>query len=239
VEAAHEVTHRLDVVQGLRHLLHSDETKRVFREVDQLHPIVASEIWLFGDEWQLSRSESGLTAVVLDFLSTLGGDVEFAPKPVKLGSGKKGRVDLLLHRERYEDEDRTRHLVIELKRPMRCTMREYSQLYDYAVAITGDPRVADTPHIWDFWLLATELDESLSRLRSKPNQERGLVELNDKFRVWIFTWGQMLDRAERRLEFFRKQLNVASEDDTALRNLRKIYRDFIPGADQEDSAPSV
>ena len=52
---------RLDFLTGLGSLLYIDETARVFREVDQLHPILIREPWVFGDEWDSSLSEHGLT----------------------------------------------------------------------------------------------------------------------------------------------------------------------------------
>lgn len=55
---------RFDFLHGLRELLYADETKTVFREVDQFHPMLVNEPWVFGDEWSLALSGTGLTRVV-------------------------------------------------------------------------------------------------------------------------------------------------------------------------------
>jgi hypothetical protein len=34
------------------------------REVDQLHPLVRDNVWLFGESWRLSASEAGPTNVL-------------------------------------------------------------------------------------------------------------------------------------------------------------------------------
>ena len=52
IRSSHKVADRLDFVNGLGLLLYSDDTRRTFREVDQLHPMVVAEPWLFGDEWE-------------------------------------------------------------------------------------------------------------------------------------------------------------------------------------------
>lgn len=56
VRAAQTVADRSDFLSGLGRLLFADETRTMFREVDQLHPmlvapILAAEPWVFGDEW--------------------------------------------------------------------------------------------------------------------------------------------------------------------------------------------
>ncbi|MFG1645731.1 ATP-binding protein [Amycolatopsis sp. NPDC049252] len=150
VRSANTVANRVDFVAGLRRLLYSDEARKKFREVDQLHPMLVREPWIFGDEWSLSLSESGLSRVVRDAVTRSGA--EFAPSPVALPSGKRGRVDMVFYRHLPESE-RNRHLVVELKRPMKATMKEFSQLNNYATAITGSPEVSGTPNEWDFWLI--------------------------------------------------------------------------------------
>ncbi len=144
VRAARTVADRADFLAGLRRLLYSDETRKKFREVDQLHPMLVSEPWVFGDEWNLALVESGLRRVVETAVMSENGNAEFASTPVTLPSGKQGRVDMVFYRNLPESES-SRHLVVELKRPMMIGMIEYSQLNNYATAITDHPEVARTP----------------------------------------------------------------------------------------------
>ncbi|WP_329793441.1 hypothetical protein V1227_16415 [Lentzea sp. DG1S-22] len=81
-QAAQTIADRSDFPDGL---LHADETKTVFREVDQLHPMLVDEPWIFGDEWSLALSKTGLTRVVRTRI-TERDDVEFASNPVVLPS---------------------------------------------------------------------------------------------------------------------------------------------------------
>ena len=180
VRVAQTVTDRSDFVRGLRGLLYSDETRRVFREVDQLHPMLVVEPWIFGDEWHLALSESGLTGVVNACIGGLGDDVEYAPGPVKLPSGKAGRVDLVFYRH-LPESDRTRHLVVELKRPMKLTMKEYGQLAGYATAITEHPAVANTATVWDFWLVGTDIEKTVANQCTDMTRP-GLALRADRYR---------------------------------------------------------
>jgi len=225
VRAAQTVADRSDFLHGLRRLLYADETRIVFREVDQLHPMLVNEPWIFGDEWSLALSETGLTRVVRT-LVTQHGNVEFAANPVLLPSGKRGRVDMVFSRHLPESE-RTRHLVVELKRPMRLTMTQFAQINTYASAITGHPEVQGTPHDWDFWLVGTELDDVVRNQYSNPARP-GLTTNNPRYRIWVMTWGQLLDQAERRVQAFRSALELVSTDQTSRNYLQRKHAKFIP-----------
>jgi hypothetical protein len=228
IKAAQTIADRDDFVRGLGRLLFSDENRKTFREVDQLHPMLVREPWIFGDEWTLSLSESGLTGVVKAALHRLGKDVEFASEPVVLPSGKKGRVDMVFYRNLPESEA-TRHLVVELKRPMTLTTTEWAQLNNYATAITDHPQVDTAPHQWDFWLVGTDMDPAVKNLLSDSSQP-GLTTTaqGGRYRLWVVTWGQLLDRANRRLEAFRQALEVVSSDETARAYLNRKHAEFIP-----------
>ncbi len=225
VRAAQTIADRSDFLQGLRGLLYADGTKTVFREVDQLHPMLVNEPWIFGDEWNLALSESGLTRVVRTLI-TQRDDVEFASSPVILPSGKRGRVDMVFSRHLPESE-RTRHLVVELKRPMRLTMTEFGQINNYASAITGHPEVLGTPHDWEFWLVGTEIDDVVRNQYSDPARP-GLTTNNPRYRIWVMTWGQLLDQAERRVQAFRSALELVSTDQTSRDYLQRKHAEFIP-----------
>jgi hypothetical protein len=59
VGAAAEVGRRLDLLATLRHVIYSPDVSAELREVDQLHPLVRDNVWLFGEPWRLSASEAG------------------------------------------------------------------------------------------------------------------------------------------------------------------------------------
>ena len=97
--AAAEVARRLDLLSTLRHLVYSPDVADEMREVDQLHPLIRDNIWIFGEEWKLSGTEMGLTSVLRAAVSddvALEADLVRVGDKIFLPDGKRGRVDLLL-----------------------------------------------------------------------------------------------------------------------------------------------
>ena len=107
-------------------------------------------------------------------------------------------------------------------------MVEYGQIVDYATAITKHPQVADTPHRWDFWLIGTDLDPSIRSLWTNAEHEPGLALKQERFRVWVLTWGMLLDRETRRLNTLRDRLDVRSSHDSAREFLQRKHAEYIP-----------
>lgn len=48
------------------------------------------------------------------------------------------------------------------------------------------------------------------------------------------SWGEILDAAERKLTFFRKQLNYEATDERVTQHLRESYAHYIPEAMLDD-----
>ena len=197
-----------------------------FREVDQLHPILVREPWIFGDEWEGALSEHGLTRVVRTAVEA-SGEAVLALEPVKLESGKRGQVDMLFHRHHMESQV-TRHLVVELKRPGRLKMKNYSQLVEYAQSITDHPEVKKSAHKWDFWLLGTDMDSAVEAQRSGSETYPGLVRDFGSYRLFVITWGELLDQTKRKFEWFRKELELVPSDHSGLEYLRRSHAEFLP-----------
>lgn len=142
VGAAAEVTRRLDLISTLRHVVYSAEVSDAMREVDQLHPLVRDNFWLFGEEWRLSGSEMGLTNVLRE---VVGDDIALEVDLIRDGGtvllpdGKRGRVDLLLQRTILGPDEQHR-LVVELKRPsVLLGDAELTQVKRYARTLASHP----------------------------------------------------------------------------------------------------
>lgn len=225
VRAARTIADRSEFLRRLRGSLYANEARTVFREVDQLHPMLVNEPWIFGDEWSVALPETGLTRVVRTLI-TQRDDVEFASHAVPLPSDKRGRTDMVFSRH-LPESDRTRHLIVELKRPMRLTMTEFDQINNDAAAITGHPEVLGTPDDWDFWLVGTQIDNAVRNQYSDPARP-GLTTNNPRYRIWVMTWEQLLDQADRRVQAFRSSLELVSTDQNSRAYLQRKHAEFIP-----------
>lgn len=234
IQASSNVTNRLEFLRALELMVFDPETNKMVGERDHLHKILESELWVFGEQYNLMVSERGLTAA-LDRHRELLDEPRTDKKPVKLLDGKSGRLDLLLSVAATE-HDRNRHLVVELKAPkIPAGQKELAQIKAYAMAVAKDPRFASSTTEWDFWLVTGEIDDVVRQEANQKNRERGVVfepDLPDapgaKVRVWVRDWGQIIDDAKRRLDYFQKSLQHDPSLDDARDYLRRNHGDVIP-----------
>ncbi len=242
VGAAAEVSRRLDLLATLRYLIYSDEVSDDMREVDQLHPLVRDNVWLFGEPWQLSGSEIGLTNVLRATVGedhVLEADLLRQGAAVLLPDGKRGRVDLLLQRTRMAPDDRQERLVVELKRPsVHLGATELAKVRQYAHALTTNP--AAGPSRWTFWLLGSTTRAEIGGELEQQDREWGLVTRASSYDLWVMTWGRLLDQVERRYHFYRDQLAYNASQGEAVERVRRRHEELLPPepTPEQDPPPS-
>lgn len=238
IEAATTVTNRLNFIGALRKIFADPHLRKDLREVDQLHPMIAKNLWLFGDDWNMAMNEVGLTNVLQAHLEDhLGEDVvlENRLETVTQPDGRTGRVDVLLFRSRRDDSS-TERLVIELKRPnVRVGKKELDQIKGYARAIVDDPQYSGVDCKWRFYLITYEYSDKILRDIRQKDKPEGLADDHHDYEVWVKNWGEILETAEKKLLFFQRQLNYEATDDRVTQHLRESYSRFIPESLAEDS----
>ena len=234
IQASTDVTNRLEFLAALQLMVFDPEAHKLVGERDHLHKILERELWVFGEQYNYMVSERGLTAA-LDRHRELLGHNRSDKKPVKRLDGTVGRLDLLLSAAATE-HDRNRHLVVELKAPkVVAGDTELRQIKSYAKAVAKDPRFASTTTQWDFWLVTSEIDDDVRQEANQRGREQGIVfepQLPEApgatVRVWVRTWGQIIDGARHRLDYFQKSLQHDPSLDEAKEYLRREHGDVIP-----------
>lgn len=234
IRATTSVTNRLEFLRALELMVFDPEAKKVVGERENLHKILENELWIFGEEFNLMVSERGLTNALDRHLDLLG-EGRSDKTAVRRLDGTSGRLDLLLSVAATE-YDRNRHLVVELKAPkIEATDKELSQIKSYAKAVAGDPRFADSNTIWDFWLITSTVNDDVQQERTQRNRARGIVFEPDlpnaphaKVRVWVKTWGELIEEATRRLSYFQESLHHDTSLEDAREYLARNHGDVIP-----------
>jgi hypothetical protein len=230
VSAAAEVSRRLDLLSALRRLVYTPAVAAETREVDQLHPLVKDNVWLFGESWRLSASEAGLTSVLrLVARDDLAVEADLVRKgsQVLLPDGKRGRVDLLMQRTLIGPDDQQSRLVVELKRPsIKLGDQELTQIKRYAQAITDHPGVGSSQ--WSFWLVGADIKPEIKGDLVQKDREWGHVIANEKYDVRVTTWGSLLDQAGRRLEFYKEQLAYNASQDESAERVKRRHEELLP-----------
>lgn len=243
ISAATMVADRLKFLQGLRMILFDFEAKERLRERSQLHKILETNTWIFGEEFNLWASDRELTTVLKQHRKRMDPGL-IIDEPVKLVYRSRGVVDLMLARsQRRHRADDFEHLVVELKAPkVPLGTKELTQIKEYAFAVSRDPRYHRVKDVrWHFILISDKYDEFVeSEIESGPDRERRLVNSGPNFSVAVKTWGELLEENNARLQFVQEKLAHEVDDGTALEHLRERYGKFLEGVvvrEEVDTAP--
>ena len=235
IEAAKEVAARLDFIKALQILIYDPKSKRQLPERSRLHRIIARDAWLFGEQYNLVNDDEDLTSVLRTHLSLLGKHRNaLSPEvdeKVLDTEGKNAIVDLMLsQRIPLPDDQKRQHLVVELKRPSQPVIEDVrSQVKRYAQAVSNDPRFKDSEVEWDFVAVSNKLSVGARLDANQRDRKPGLVAeySSPNVRVWIKTWGQIVQEAEGRLTFYRRRLDYQADDEQALAYLRSVNADLL------------
>jgi hypothetical protein len=230
VSAARSITDRLDFLRALHEIIFEREIQARLLERSQLHRILATETWLFGEEYHLVADDESLTNVLRRHLRCLERDA-MAAENVTDEHGRTRIVDLMLAKSLEHSANRRGHVVIELKRPsVSIGHKEVAQIRDYAQAVADDAQFDKTATQWDFWVVSTDMDDAIKRQANQRNREPGLLDDYEgvNVRIWAKTWGQIIQDATHRLKFVRQQLEYTSGRDQAIQYLHERHRDYVP-----------
>jgi hypothetical protein len=229
IRAAGEVTRRIDFLTALRVLVYDSNDAKALREVDQLHPLVRDNVWLFGEQWHLTRSEASLTNV----LRSVAPDrcvleEDLAGGPVVRVDGSQGRVDLLLHRD-LETTTGYRRLVVELKRPSdKLDQAHLAQVKSYVQALMDKQSVG--AERWEFWLVGSMTHRDIEPDLEQSGRARGHVLHGGNYDLYVVTWQEIIDRRLHELSFIRNQLDYDIGQDAAVDRLRERHEALVPPA---------
>lgn len=238
VGGAAEVSKRLDLLSALRHFVYDPSVAASMREVDQLHPLVKRNEWLFGEAWKLSSSEAGLATVLRQCVpDDLAFEVDLKPSGEKLllPEELRGRVDLLLQRTRVGTNNQKERLVVELKRPsVRLGEPGLAQVRRYARKLAGHAGVG--PSRWTFWLIGADVQDEISGELEQEDREWGHVTKHAKYDIHVTTWGRLIDECEGRYHFYRDQLQYNATQEEAVQRVRARHRELLPEEAPDDNA---
>ncbi|WP_328494354.1 ATP-binding protein [Streptomyces sp. NBC_00414] len=216
VKASATATNRLDFLGALEHLVFDGEARQRVKEHGELHSILEKECWVFGEEYGLHASDRSLDEVLRQHCRLLGRE-DLVPETVLREDGRRGRVDLMLSQAARRGRGERHHLVVELKRPSTVlSMTEFGQINGYAQAVVKADRFRDTAVSWDFWLVGNSMDEGLRQLAHQSDRLPGCALSQPRFRIWVKTWGEIIEDCQERLRFYGEQLEYQSSTEHAM-----------------------
>lgn len=236
VRASKQIVGRLDFLIGLEEIVSDPELKKHVRERSQLHKIVASETWIFREEYALTANDNTLKTALQQHIGILGRD-ELVPDetvaPVLDSEGKERVVDLMLSGAIEQAKNVREHLVIELKRPtVSIGEEQLRQIKNYALALASDSRFAKVNTEWEFWIVGDKIDPVIEVELGQGNLPRDVASRYEKdghfVTVRAVTWAQVIQNARHRLKFVGSQLDYDPTVEEGLAYLRKVHGERLP-----------
>lgn len=233
IEANKLVADRLQFLAGLQELLFRPETKRDLRERTQMHRMLETETWIFGEEYLLTSSDENLNTVLHKHLAKLRPELvkgKSKQKAVQRDDGTQGVIDLMLAREvpAYA-QTRREFLVVELKRPsQRIDLDVHHQILGYAMAVASDERFDTQSTHWTFLAVSNEMTAEARETISQEGKPYGFFHHKGNVRVGLATWAEVLGASRARLEVFRTKLDYTATKDQGVALLHRKYAQYLP-----------
>ena len=243
IEANTALTNRVDFLAILRQMVFDPATSELVKERKELHKILEKELWVFGDEYTMLVSDKGLDEVLDRHLAILRPEQrrrKANTTPVRRSDGSRGIVDLMLSQQR-RGVTRREHLVVELKRPnVTITQVEVGQIKGYADAVATDPQFHAIEVEWDFWVISTELESTVTRDANQPGRPPGQIAgWDSNIRIWAKTWSQLIGDCEARLRYFREALEYDATREHAVNYINRAHSAQPPRNCDSQGHPSI
>ena len=234
ISATKTISARLEFIKGIESLLFDEPSRSKLKERQQLHRIIAENVWIFGEQYNLSVDDQFLTTVLKKHAEELKLNVNF-DKPVLNSDGKRGILGLMLSRKiQQAGTENKEHLIVELKRPkVKIGRDEINQILEYATAVATDERFESTSVNWQFWVVGNSLGDFAKARVNQSDRRPGLMDQqkNPSISVWVKTWAQIIADCNSRLQFFSDELKYIATTSDSLQKVREICKKYVPESD--------
>lgn len=102
-----------------------------------------------------------------------------------------------------------------------------------------DERFRDTDTRWEFWAVSNEVSATVRLEASQADRPPGLLldSPEPRLRIWVKTWGQLIEACKARLQFFQEKLEYEATETTGLEYLRRVHEKYLPKALLEGAKP--
>lgn len=195
---------RLIVLNNLKQIVFNHNWKA--GEVKNLQVLIENHYWIFGEEYRfICAEEVKFHEALCKYRSKIfGDDNEYE---VSHPSAKR-EMDLFLSGRDFPN-DNPRNLVVEIKNPTtikKLTNKQTDQLEEYLDVILKTDMFNAANEEWEFLLIGNDYDSKVSRKITNPHT--GLYIDDGRCKMYVRTWKDIINSAEKRIRFLLDKLKV-------------------------------
>ncbi|QQE10116.1 ATP-binding protein [Planctomycetota bacterium] len=230
ISASKTIINRLDFLAALDEMLFGNLKKTLY-ERKQLHRILAEELWIFGEQYDIGVDDQSLKSLLDKHIHILKREelAEEGNEDVTDIDGKQRIVDLMLYKQiPLTTPGHFEHLIIELKRPKKkISVTEIDQIKKYGYAILEDERFDKSKVKWNLVLIGNELDKWAQYECAQKDREYGHIGASESMNIYVKQWSTIIHDAKWRYQFYQDKLKVEISNNDGLRYLREKHSDKI------------
>jgi hypothetical protein len=208
--------------------VYSPDIAKHLKERSQLHKILESNCWLFGQQYYLASSDKGFRTIIqrhreIAKLSTVD------PDAITNISGINDIPDIFLATKKdYIQNPKHNHLLVEIKAPkVYLGAKERDQIRKYAKTIRDSHEFDKTSTYWDLFLVSAKCTDEIEDDRNQKNRQHGCLDEWDEMRVWAFEWSELISNAREEMQLVREHLQRTSEELSVSDYLRENFPDIL------------
>lgn len=229
IQLSTEIVERKQFLDELRALVYG-ELKSKVKERTQLHKILNSHIWLFGEQFNLGSSDKSFRTIVAKHRAKAGlydlsndqlseiADVDRIP-------------DLFLVSQKYQEYGKKHHhVIVELKAPKKKIDREcVDQIKDYAITIVKSPEFDKDNTTWEFFIVSTDIHEKVVfELKESEDHRPGNLLDQPDYKIFARTWGELIDERRAEMDFLLKNLHFHSNHSEEYNYFKAKFGHLLP-----------
>ncbi|GGA97906.1 ATP-binding protein [Puia dinghuensis] len=229
---ASAVAGKLEFLEFLHELIYGD-VGEVLRERSQLHKIIESELWLFGEAYNGTQhlwSDKKIGNILKELRDKyLVYEPAAADENLIDVEGLDNITDLFFFNEKVLDNEDREVMVVELKSP-KCAIgkKELQQIDEYAFTVESYPGLPRENIHYKLLLISSKLTPyAKSKMRSsraKYHQPFLYDRKEDKnIEVWVMEWSELMEVNKRKLGYLSAKLKVKDK------SVRSTFETEYPG----------
>jgi hypothetical protein len=212
LDLASQVQQRLDFLDMLHELVYGPGSDKV-RERTQLHKYLETQAWIFGPQFHLATSDRKFRTVIARHRAL--AELPAVPDDELAAiSGIEQIPDLFLAAQKEFQSNAgaaQRCLLVELKRPsVDVGLHERNQLERYANVILDSGEFSGDRTHFDLFVISAQVAPEVKRSISQPGLPPGCFQKTERARLFVRTWGDVIESARSELHLVRDRLHQKS-----------------------------